>query len=79
MLFRPDIVGAAVCVEVCVFKEKSERSYRPFEHPPVRGEKMSKRLGGIKGCKYVLFGSDPRDLSLWGVYFLFIFKIPLHL
>ena len=25
---------------------------RPSEHPPVRGEKMSKRLGGIKGCKY---------------------------
>ena len=30
-----------------LFKEKSES-----EHPPVRGEKMSKRLGGIKGCKY---------------------------
>ena len=25
---------------------------RPSEHPPVMGEKMSKRLGGIKGCKY---------------------------
>ena len=25
---------------------------RPSEHPPVRGKKMSKRLGGIKGCKY---------------------------
>ena len=27
---------------------------RPSEHPPVRGENMSKRLGlgGIKGCKY---------------------------
>ena len=24
----------------------------PSEHPPVRGEKMSKRLGRIKGCKY---------------------------
>ena len=24
-----------------------------IEHPPVRGEKMSKRLGGIKGCKYM--------------------------
>ena len=24
---------------------------RPSEHPPVMGENMSKRLGGIKGCK----------------------------
>ena len=30
---------------IVVFKEKSE-------HPPVIGGKMSKRLGGIKGCKY---------------------------
>ena len=28
---------------ILFFKEK---------HPPVMGEKMSKRLGGIKGCKY---------------------------
>ena len=27
-------------------------SPRPSEHPPVREEKMSKRLGGIKGGKY---------------------------
>ena len=33
-------------------KEKSEHTYRPSEHPPVMGEKMSKRLGGIKDCKY---------------------------
>ena len=25
---------------------------RPSEHAPVRRGKMSKRLGGIKGCKY---------------------------
>ena len=25
---------------------------RPSEHPPVRGEKMSKRLRGIIGCKH---------------------------
>ena len=24
----------------------------PSEHPPVRGGKKSKHLGGIKGCKY---------------------------
>ena len=34
-----------------VFKENLNAS-RPSEHPPVRGEKMPKRLGGIIGCKY---------------------------
>ena len=37
---------------VLLFKEKSERAARPSEHPPVRGKKMSKRWGGITGCKY---------------------------
>ena len=32
--------------------EKNQNAPRPSEHPPVMGEKMSKRLGGIKGCKY---------------------------
>ena len=32
---------------------KNQNAPRPSEHPPpVRGEKMSKRIGGIKGCKY---------------------------
>ena len=35
--------------QVCV---KNQNAPRPSEHPPVRGEKISKRLGGIKGCKY---------------------------
>ena len=30
---------------------KNQSAPRP-EHPPVMGEKVSKRLGGIKGCKY---------------------------
>ena len=34
------------------FLKKIRTAPRPFEHPPVRGEKMSKRSGGIKGCKY---------------------------
>ena len=34
-----------------VFKE-NQNAPRPSEHPPVMGKKMSKRLGGIKGCKY---------------------------
>ena len=29
---------------------KNQNAPRPSEHPP--GKKMSKRLGGIKGCKY---------------------------
>ena len=32
--------------------KKNQNAPRPCEHPPVRGVKMSKRLGGIKGCKY---------------------------
>ena len=31
--------------------KKNLNACRPSEHPPVR-EKMSKRLGGIIGCKY---------------------------
>ena len=34
-----------------LFKENQNKP-RPSEHPPVMGEKMSKRLGVIKGCKY---------------------------
>ena len=34
------------------FLKKNQSTPRPSEHPPVTGEKMSKRLGGIKGCKY---------------------------
>ena len=33
-------------------KKNQSTPRRPSEHPPVMGEKMSKRLGGIKGCKY---------------------------
>ena len=36
----------------CYCLKKNQNTPRPSEHPPVRGEKMSKRLGGIKGCKY---------------------------
>ena len=32
--------------------KKNQNAPGPSEHPPVRVEKMSKRLGGIKGCKY---------------------------
>ena len=35
----------------CCLKNK-QNAPRPSEHPPVRGEKMSKRSGGIKGCKF---------------------------
>ena len=32
----------------------NQNAPRPSEHPPVRGENISKRLGGIKGCKYTV-------------------------
>ena len=31
-----------------VFLKKNQTTPRPSEHPPVMGEKMSKRFGGIK-------------------------------
>ena len=34
---------------VCL--KKIQNAPRPSEHPPVRGGKISKRFGGIKGCK----------------------------
>ena len=34
------------------FLKKNQSTPRPSEHPPVMGGKLSKRLGGIKGCKY---------------------------
>ena len=36
-------------------KDENQSTPRPSEHPPVMGGKMSKRLGGIKGCKYKMF------------------------
>ena len=35
----------------CCLK-KNQSTPRPSEHLPVMEENMSKRLGGIKGCKY---------------------------
>ena len=37
---------------VKTFLKKNQKAPRSSEHPPVRGGKMSKRLGGIIGCKY---------------------------
>ena len=38
--------------DVWIFLKKNLSASRPSEHPPVRAGKMSKRLGGIIGCKY---------------------------
>ena len=35
----------------CVCLKKNQSTPRPSEHSPVMGEKMTKRLSGIKGCK----------------------------
>ena len=48
---------SAVCALIFLatdrgFLKKNQNAPRPSEHPPVREEKMSERLGGIKGCKY---------------------------
>ena len=36
----------------CSCIKNNQSTPRPSDHPPVMGETMSKRLGGIKGCKY---------------------------
>ena len=48
-------VVAGTMVEVVgtvEYLKKNQSTPRPSEHPQVMGGKMSKRLGGIKGCKY---------------------------
>ena len=47
-MFCPSVLVPVIYV--CLKKNQNEPG--PSEHPPVRAEKMSKRLGGIKGCKY---------------------------
>ena len=48
----------------CVCLKKNQTTPRPSEHPPVMGEKMSKRLGGIKRLQiqnhYMAFKQVPR-------------------
>ena len=46
------------------FKKKNQTTPRPSEHPPVMGEKMSKRSGGIKRLQiqnhFMAFKQVPR-------------------
>ena len=48
--FIPDILLLNQA-PIYFFKE-NQNAPRPSEHPPIRGENMSKRLGGFKGYKY---------------------------
>ena len=50
--FFPDTTRSKLLFMDSDFSKKNQNAPRPSEHPPVRGEQMSKRLGGIKGCKY---------------------------
>ena len=51
-LKKKESIEAALDMEQGGFLKKNQNAPRPSEHPPVRGEKTSKRLGGIIGCKY---------------------------
>ena len=55
----------------CCLK-KNQNAPRPSEHPPVRGGGMSKRLGGIKGCKYKTsswhLNGSPMEITLGQQY-----------
>ena len=48
----------------CCCLKKNQSTPRPSEHPPVMGETMSKRLGGIKGCKYKTVDSHIQRIVL---------------
>ena len=41
-------IGSEVLSSCGFCLKKNQTTPRPSEHPPVMGEKMSKRLGGIK-------------------------------
>ena len=41
-------ISPSFCARTVNFLKKNQTTPRPSEHPPVMGEKMSKRLGGIK-------------------------------
>ena len=47
-----------------LYLKKNQNTPRPSEHPPVMGEKMSKRLGGIKRLQiqnlFMAFKQVPR-------------------
>ena len=49
--------------------KKNQTTHRPSAHPPVSGEKMSKRLGGIKRLQiqnlFMAFKQVPRRRSHW--------------
>ena len=49
---------------VIYYLKKNQNTPRPSEHPPVMGEKMSKRLGGIKRLQiqniFMAFKQVPR-------------------
>ena len=51
------------------FLKKNQTTPRPSEHPPVMGEKMSKRLGGIKRLQiqnhFMAFKQVPRCRYHW--------------
>ena len=50
---RPAVYFVIILVPFSLsFLKKNQSTPRPSEHPPVMGGKMSKRLGGIKACKY---------------------------
>ena len=58
----------AICVTIHIMRilKKNQNAPRPCEHPPVRGGKMSNRLGGIKGCKLLLIHTTFSRFSGFG-------------
>ena len=61
------MVVEAFSAGVQYLKKNQNAPRRPSEHPPVRGKKMSKHLGGIIGCKYKTSISSMKCF-LWDVF-----------
>ena len=59
----------SVDIYTYIFLKKKQNTPRPSEHPPVMGEKMSKRLGGIKRLQiqnlFMTFKQVPRCRLHW--------------
>ena len=57
-----------------LYLKKNLNASRPSEHPPVRGEKMSKRLGGIIGCEEDKVSSWHLN-PLWDYWYYYNFPL----
>ena len=70
--FRRVVSNDFVLWTCYTYLKKNQNTPRPSEHPPVMGEKMSKRLGGIKRLQiqnlFMAFKQVPMQITLGPQY-----------